>query len=323
MKHIEEDIKENRFRSVYLLYGEENYLKRQYKEKLKHALIKEEDTMNLAYYEGKNIDQEEIVNLADTVPFFADHRLILIENSGAFKHSAETLAAYLDHIPEFTCLVFVENEIDKRSKMYNKVKKNGRIVEFTRQKEEILTQWILGRLKREEKKITRSVMQLFLEKAGNDMENIDRELEKLFCYTLGREVITEEDVEAVCVGQITGKIFQMVDKIAEGKQKQALELYYDLLTLREPPMRILFLIGRQFQILLQVKELERQGYDRKTMASKAKVPEFALRKHLAQAKRFTKKQLKEAVTACVQAEEDVKTGNMNDKMAVELLIVRM
>lgn len=87
-------------------------------------------------------------------------------------------------------------------------------------------------------------------------------------------------------------------------------------------MRILFLIARQFQILLQVKDLKRQGYDNKFIASKAKIPEFAVRKNAAQAGRFKTDQLKEAVADCVQTEEDVKTGILNDRMAVELLIVR-
>lgn len=320
MKGIDEDIKKGSFLPVYLLYGEEAYLKKQYGQKLKHALVSQEDTMNASFYEGKGIHPGEIIDLAETLPFFAEHRLIFIENSGFFKGSCEEMADYMKHIAESTCFVFVEDEIDKRSKMYKAVKNAGRAVEFTRQKETLLVQWILTRLKRENKKITQPVMQLFLEKTGNDMGNIDKELEKLFCYTLGREIITQEDVEAVCTVQITGKIFEMVNEIAEGKKKHAMELYYDLLALKEPPMRILFLIGRQFQILLQVKDLQSQGYDKGFIASKVGVPEFAVRKHMAQARGFTMEQLKEAVANCVQAEEDVKTGNMNDKMAVELLI---
>lgn len=322
MKSIDEDIKSGSFQSVYLLYGEESYLKRQYGQKLRQALVKSDDTMNASYYEGKNVNPGEMIDLAETLPFFAERRLIYVENSGVFKASCEELADYMKHIAKTTCFVFVEDEVDKRSKMYKAVRNAGRVVEFPRQGQEILTRWILSRLKRENKKIIQPVLQLFLEKTGDDMEYIDRELEKLFCYTLEREVISEEDVEAVCVGQTTGKIYEMVDKIAEKKQKQALELYYDLLALKEPPMRILFLIARQFQILLQVKDLKRQGYDNKFIASKAKIPEFAVRKNAAQAGRFKTDQLKEAVADCVQTEEDVKTGILNDRMAVELLIVR-
>lgn len=322
MKGIDADIKAGSFQPVYLLYGEESYLKKQYGQKLRQALAGVDDTMNVAFYEGKNINSGEIIDLAETLPFFAERRLIMLENSGVFKSSSEELADYMKHVAETTCFVFVEEEVDKRGKMYKAVKNVGRAVEFQRQTEEVLTRWILARLGREQKKITRQVLQLFLEKTGNDMEYIDKELEKLFCYTLGREVVSAADVEEVCVAQTTGKIFEMVDKIAGKQQKQALELYYDLLALKEPPMRILFLIARQFQILLQVKDLKRQGYDNKQIAAKAKIPEFAVRKNFTQAGRFTSGQLREAVEDCVQAEEDVKTGSLNDRLAVELLIVK-
>lgn len=322
MKSIDEDIKSGNFQRVYLLYGEEAYLKKQYKQKLRQSLAAKDDTMNAAFYEGKNINIGEIIDLAETLPFFAERRLIFIENSGVFKSACDELADYMKDIAETTVFVFVEDEVDKRSKMYKAVKKSGRSVEFIRQSDKLLVQWILSKMKRENKKITQPVMELFLEKTGNDMENIDKELEKLFCYTLGKEVIEAEDVEAVCVPQVTGKIFEMVNSIAEKKQKQALDLYYDLLALKEPPMRILFLIARQFRILLLVKELSRQGHDNSYLASKAGIPAFAVGKNIAQSKRFTSGQLKEAVTDCVQAEEDVKTGKMNDRMAVELLIVK-
>lgn len=117
--------------------------------------------------------------------------------------------------------------------MYKNVKKAGKIVEFATQSEELITRWILGRLKREGKNITSNVMQLFLSKTGTDMGNIDRELEKLICYTLGRDVITAEDVEAITTEQTTNKIFDMVNAIAEHNQKKALDLYYDLLALKE------------------------------------------------------------------------------------------
>lgn len=321
MKSLNEDIKSGKFKNVYLLYGEEAYLKKQYKDRMTKAIIPDGDTMNYAYYEGKGINPAELVDLAETMPFFAERRLIVAENSGFFKNATPELADYIKSMPDTTCLLFIENEVDKRGKMYKAVKKAGRAVEFARQADALLMQWALGRMKRENKKITQNAMQLFLEKTGNDMENIDRELEKLFCYTLGKDAITAEDVENICTGQTTGKIFEMVNHIAEGRKKQALELYYDLLALKEPPMRILFLVARQFQILFQVKELGRQGHDRKFIASKAGIPEFSVNRNLAQAGRFTLEGLKSAVAGCVQAEEDIKTGNMDAQMAVELLVV--
>ena len=322
MKMLAEDIKNGSFKSSYLLYGEEAYLRTQYKNRLKNALADPSDTMNFSRFEGKGIDPAEIISLAETLPFFAERRLILIEDSGFFKNKCDELADYLPNMPDTTCLLFVETEVDKRNRLYKAVQKYGRVTEFQLQDERTLMKWILGTLKKENKKITESTLQLFLERTGSDMENIHMELEKLLSYTIGREVITSEDVEEICTMQTTGQIFEMIRAIAEKKQRLALDLYYDLLALKEPPMRILFLIARQFNQLLLVRSLTAKGMDRASVASKAQVAPFIAGRLMTQAKSFTMQQLRNAVQDCVDAEEAVKTGRMTDVLSVEILIVK-
>ena len=322
MKMLAEDIKNGSFKTSYLLYGEEAYLRNQYKNKLKNALVNPDDTMNFSRFEGKSIDPAEIISLADTLPFFAERRLILIEDSGFFKNKCDELADYLPSLPETTCLLFAEAEVDKRNRLYKAVQKYGRVTEFQSQDERTLMRWILGTLKKENKKITEDTLRHFLERTGSDMENIHMELEKLLSYTEGRDVITSEDVEEICTMQTTGQIFEMIRAIAEKKQRLALDLYYDLLALKEPPMRILFLIARQFNQLLLVKSLAAKGMDRSSIASKAQVAPFIAGRLMTQARSFTLEQLKNAVKDCVDAEEAVKTGRMTDILSVELLIVK-
>ena len=182
--------------------------------------------------------------------------------------------------------------------------------------------WAAGILGKDGKKITKQVMEYFLERTGDDMENIRTELEKLICYTMGRDVITKEDVDAIGTVHVTNRIFEMVSAIVAGNTKKAMDLYEDLLTLKEPPMRILFMIARQFNQLLQVKELLAAGLGKGDIASKVKVPPFAAGKLITQAKAFTREQILSYVERCVESEEAVKTGRMADRMAVELLIAR-
>ena len=322
MKTIDNDIKMGQLKNVYLLYGTEDYLKRQYRDKLKHALVEPDDTMNFSAYEGKDINPKELIDLSETLPFFKEKRMILVENSGFFKNSCDDLAEYMSQVPESTCFVFVEEEVDKRSKLFKAASRAGSAVEFETPKEDMLIRWILGRIQREGKKITQSVMQLFLSKTGSDMENIDKELEKLICYTLDKTEISAADVEAICTGQTENKIFEMIDAISAKNQKKALDLYYDLRALKEAPMRILFLIARQFQNLLLIKSMSAKGYPAVSIAKTAGMPSFAVQKNLRQAGAFKINQLKEAIEDCGQAEEDVKTGRMADQLAVELLIVK-
>ncbi len=322
MKVLNQDIKEKQFKPVYLLCGEEAFLKKSYKNRLREAMVGE-DTMNFHQFEGKGIDLKEIISLADTMPFFGERRLILIEDSGLFKGSgAEPLVEYLPAMPATTCVLFVESEVDKRGRLYKKVKELGYGAELARQDARQLSSWAGGILAREGKKITGKTMELFLARTGDDMENIRTELEKLVSYTWGRDVITDQDVEAICTNQVTNKIFDMVAAIVGGRTRQAMDLYQDLLTLKEPPMRIMFLIARQFNQILQVKELMNQGMDRGRIASGLKMQPFVVGKIMPQARSFTREQILSYVNLCVDSEEAVKTGRLGDRLAVELLIAR-
>ncbi len=322
MKTLMEDIKNRTFKRVYLLTGEETWLRDQYRKRLKDALLAPEDTMNAALFEGKGTNPKEIIDLAETMPFFAEHRVIELRDSGFTKHACPELADYIPEIPESTCLILSEAEVDKRGRVYKAIKNTGRIVEFKRQDERTLMRWVLGTLKKEGKNISEETMHLFLGRTGTDMENIDRELEKLLCYTMGRDVIAAEDVEAVCTEQTENRIFEMVQAITDQNQRKALDLYADLLAMKEPPMRILYLITRQFHQLLHMKAMSGQGMGKSEMAKAAGVPPFAVGKYLAQCRRYTEEQLRRAVEDCVDAEERVKTGRMGDQVSVELLIVK-
>ena len=322
MKSLQEDLKTGNFKQAYLLFGEEAYLRQQYKDKLIQALNPDGDTMNFTRYEGKGIEVREMIDLCETMPFFAEIRVILVENSGFFKNKCEELADYMKSLPDYIRMVFVEEEVDKRSRMYKAVKACGRITEFARQDEKSLMRWAAGILGREGRKIRTSDMELFLTKTGTDMGNIRMELEKLISYTVGRDVVTAADIQAVCTTQTTNKIFDMVRAVTEKNQKRALDLYYDLLTLREPPMRILFLLAKQFRQICLTKKMSQEGLSQTEIASKLGVPSFVVRNLASCARSYTVEELENAVRDFVDAEEAVKTGTLGDVLSVELLIVK-
>ena len=250
MKSLNEDLKTGQFKQIYLLYGEEAYLKKLYKNRFVKAMVPEGDTMNYRYFEGKNTNPKEIIDLAETLPFFAERRLIVLENTGFLKNATPELAEYLKDMPETTYMIFVESELDKRGKLYKAIKEKGHIVELKRQDEKTLIRWILGMAKKEKLQMSEAAVRYLLAKTGNDMENLGQELEKLFCYCMNHTEITAADIDEICTTQIGNHIFDMVDAVAAKEQKKALDYYYDLLTLKEPPMRILYLLTRQFRILM-------------------------------------------------------------------------
>jgi len=324
MKRIAQDIKSGNFSNLYLLYGEEAYLRKQYRDNLRFALVPQEDAMNCSIYAGKEADVNEVADMAGTMPFFAPRRVIIIENSGWFKTGNDKILELVKALPDTTYMIFVESEVDKRSKLYKAVKSAGYAALCEMQDEATLKKWVMGLLKKENKQITADALNLLLDRTGTNMENIRREVEKLVCYKYYDEGITAKDVSELCIVQVQNRIFDMVEAVAQRNQKTALKLYYDLLALKEAPMKILALIARQFNMLLQVKEMKQKGYPESTIASQTGLNAFYLKKkYIPQAAQFKLYQLEAALRTCVAAEESVKTGRMADILSVELLIVEL
>ena len=322
MKDLEKEIKAGSFQPVYLLFGDEDYLRLQYKKKLYDALNPEGDTMNVTSFSGKDISQGEIIDLAETMPFFAERRVIFVEDSGFFKNKCEELPDYIGHLPDYLVLVFVETEVDKRGRMYKAVNKNGRATEFKSQSEATLKTWVFRRLKAEKKNITEPDLEYFLSRTGSDMCRISTELEKLLAYALEEDVITREAIAAITSENLENHIFDMVDAIAAKRKKRALELYYDLLALKEAPLKILALIARQYRIMLKIGELSAGHMSAQDMAAKLGLHPFAVKKSLPLARKYKPRQLRQAIEEMALLEEDVKNGRIKDSLAVELLIVR-
>lgn len=320
MKVIKEHIKSGSFKPFYLLYGSEEYLKKLYRDKLKAAILTDGYDMNYSYYEGKDVDPVKVFQAAQTLPFFQDRRLIVIEDSGMFK-SANAFSDLLGELPESTVIVFVESEIDKRNKLFKLVKDKGVVSEMNGLDDKNLKLFVASLLEQESKKITEADITYLLDKTGSNMVQICSEVDKLISYAFDRGIVTREDIDAVVTTQITGKIFLMIDAIGSKQTEKALALYYDLLSLREKPLSILYLITRHFNILLQAKELQALGYSSSSMAEKIAVPPFAINKYLAQAKNFTVKRLKEALEYGADMEEQIKTGRMIEKIGIEMFLL--
>lgn len=320
MNTIDEHIKKNEFSNMYLLFGKEDYLKITYRNKLRKTIISADDSMNYSYFEGRDIDETAVISMAGTVPFFSERRLIVVENSGLFKRQNE-LSEFLSSLPETTFLVFVEQEVDKRSKLYKAVQKSGTVVELNGLEEKDLKLWVATYLHQSQKKITEQNIMYMLNKTGADMQNLKNELDKLISYSASEDVITREMIDEICVAQTEGKIFEMIDAIGMRNQDRALQLYYDLLAVREKPMSILFLLIRHFNILIQLKELANEGAANGVIASKVGVPPFAVRKYIGQAKNFKNSEIRDCLEQCAEVEQQVKTGLLLDQIGVELLII--
>ena len=307
---------------VILLYGDEDYLKKLKKEKLISEIVSPDDTMNLSYFEGSDIDIQEIIDIAETMPFFAEQRLIVIENSGFFKEASDRLYDFLNDLPETVSFIFSENETDKRNRLFKLVSKVGEAIEVKTPQADQLVKWFAQRASKNGFKIRESTANYFVEKCGTDMNSLNNEMEKLFSYCAGEEVIENKHIDDICTGSVQNEIFRMLEDMTSGNKTSALKRYYDLISLREPPMRILYLISRQFRIMYIVRSMTDAKASNNDIASAAGIPPFSVKKYLSNAKKMNIDRIREAMEECAALEEAVKVGNMNEQMSVELLLVK-
>lgn len=322
MKKINEDLKTGNWKQVYLLFGEEEYLKKQYRDKLIQALAPEPREMNYSYYEGKDISVGAVIDTAETLPFFADSRLIVIENSGWFKKQEGQMADYLATLPETTRILFVEKEVDKRGRLYKAVSKVGYSSQMERQEEGMLLRWVGSKVSKEGKTISLGAQRRLLERSGNNMEQLEKEIEKLICYRMDEKTITEEDVESVTTWTMEDRIFSLIEAVTTKNRKKALEDYYELLALKEPPMKILSLLNSQFRRLLETLSLRKMGMQKEQIAKELGVHPYAASKYMQQSGRYTKQELRGILEEGADLEERVKTGRIADRTGVELFIVK-
>ena len=289
---------------------------------VKESISSEDDTMNYSYFEGKRADAIEIIELAKTLPFFSDHRFLILDETGLGKKSDDTFIEGLKEASDTSVVLFIEDSVDKRSKIYKFLSKEGHAVCFESAGDKELSRWLASLLKKEGKQMSSATMRSFLYRCGSDMYTLKNELEKLFSYVGEREEITIRDLEELTSSQTTNQIFVMLEAIARKQREKVLTLYYDLIELKESPFGILALLVRQCNQLLQVKDLDCLGKSNGMIAKQMKVPAFVAGKLKDQAKMFSMDTLRDMIEACAKTDESIKTGKISDRVGVELLLIQ-
>ena len=359
MERIKQDIKTGQFNRLYLLYGDDDYFRTFYKNKLKEALISEDD-MNLTEFSGKDVDVNAIMDTARTIPFLSERRVVIVSDTGLLNPKSKKgdsdgdddledsesenqkepekkkqeygLAEFLAEIPDTTVLIFNEEKINRGTKLYKACAKYGYAASFEKIKEndpqgiKKLQGYVLAKLKRENKNITYGAMNMFLDRTGTDLQKVFLELDKLLSYTMGRDSITEDDVRVLIPERLEDKIFEMIDCISSRKQKRALDLYYDLIRKKEAPVKILSLIERHYHQVYVIKKLSSTGMDYKDILKMAEIKsssDYVYKKYLGLARQYSDEDLKKAMEMCLDFDKSFKSGKIKDNVAVEMVIVAM
>lgn len=316
------DIESGKFERIYLLYGDESYLLKAYKDKLKNAIIPEQESLNLAYFDNVQDNIDKIRDFADTMPFFGDRRLIIIDKASAFKKDSG-LADYVPDIPETSTIIIVDDEVDKRSRLYKAIQKNGAVMELKKLSYDDLKVFIVSRLKRAGKGITEKDCEYFIDCVGDDLYTIVNEADKCIACAGDGNAVDRKIINEICSMQIENKIFDMVDAILKRNRNLVFNIYGDLKALRENSFAIMAVIRRNYNQMLQVRELSDRGCSVQEIAQRSKTADWLVKKQLQKVKGYGAERLKSAIEVIVNTEYDIKTGNLAEETGIEIMLAKL
>ncbi len=313
-------------KNLYLCYGKEDYMKKQYVDNIKNQLIDPaNEIMNLERHEGKGVSVDQIIDFSETIPFMSDRRLIIIKDSGLFKsgkkEESTKLTEYIDKLPDSVCIIFMESEIDKRLSLYKKANKNHVAVEFKVPSERELVSWTKKELRRYKVNMGNQMVEYFVTIVPPGMESIINEIKKLAAYKTDGEV-TKDQIDQVCTQSLDIRIFELVKMLGNKDTKVVLEIYSNLLEMKEPPIRILAMMARQFRMILMVKYMRQKGHATPSIVSRTGFRSFMVTECVRQSSNFTFSQLEMAIRECLEADANIKTGMMRAELAVELILIK-
>jgi DNA polymerase-3 subunit delta len=307
-------------KSLYLFQGQESFLIEEAIEHIKQAVIQVETAdFNYDKFSGKDAQIGDILNLAQTIPFLSDWRLILLTDVQEMATQDQNqMIPYLSNPSPTTCLIMTTEKLDSRTKFAQTLKQHAEIVQFWKLYEREVPQWINGRAKQYGYTISLQTAAYLADFVGNDLRQLDNELKKIIAYSNNNE-ISLDAVQRV-VGDIREHdIFELVDAVSEGNIIEVLRILNQLLVEGEQPLKILMMVTRQFRLLWKVKAhlAEKKSLTGKQLAEKVGVP-YRTAGHLQkQAQRFSQVQIKQGFKRLCEVDRALKLSTNSPKILLE------
>lgn len=285
--------------------------------------------MNTSVFVGRTVSPAEIIEACETLPFMSDKKLVVVRDSGLFsasrKNDGEKAAEYFAERfagdSDGVVLLFVENDADKRLKAYKTLEKHGKATAFEPMKESRLVTWVLDELRKNGLTASSAEAVYLIRVTGGSMERADMEIEKLSAYkTEGR--ITRDDIDAICSKTSESRVFDLTDAIAAKDRTKAIMVYNELLEMKEQPVGVLAMLGRHFRMMLKCRLFAENGAGLSEITSQLGGSPYAVKISYNQSRNFDAKLLENAVIDCVECDTRIKTGLIDARLGVEMLVVK-
>lgn len=331
---LEKQIRENRLKTlVYLFFGPEQYLIREAVRLLTdHCLSPGSKDFNFLKLDARETNVRQLENELNALPIFSDFRVVVIENSEKYftsgKHRSQeeedALLRYLDNPNESCSVIFtMSGKPDSRKKIFKSLCSSGQAVEFPLLKDGQLTKWVRTRLEQMGKKIHGEALNYLIACTGRDLSALEQEMEKLTLYCPDSGEISLDMVRMTISKTAGAGIFDLVDAVGERKVTYAVDLLREMLVAGEAPVYILYMLARQYRLMLSVKSLKKEGLPDNKIQSLLSLHPYVFRKVTRQGKNFREHDLREGLRYLLETDIGLKNSYADSGYLLEMAILKI
>lgn len=309
---------------LYLLFGPDEFSRSEALAALRAVVPAEVADLNISRLEGRRLKLEALAAACEAMPFLAERRLVIV--SDALKHTKagkdrEDLKAYLDRVPAWCDLIFLESEdVDRRSILFTHLKKAGEVREFTPPQGPELARWLADRVKTMGARIEPPAAQRLLELVGGDTRTLVTELAKLATHAGRGGTIGVAAVDMLVQDRQEQNLFAFIDDLSARRLGPALRGAHALLEEGQAATYVLFMLARQVRILIGVHDLAARRMRADEIAAELGQKPFVVRKAMDQARAFAPGELERLHDRLLQLDVASKTGRIQADTALELFV---
>jgi DNA polymerase III subunit delta len=303
--------------TVYLLLGDDEERKSRGVEKLRAGRAVEA-------YDASETSPETLVSACNSFSLFGEGPFVVLKNLDAWNAAQKAVIVdYLSDPSPESDLILLGKKLGARERLLSAVKISGEVHTFDQPTGKALVRWLVEHATKMDLDLPEDVAEDLTKRCSGDKLRLLQETEKLALY-VGDRKTTHDDVAALCPPDVQSNIFAFVDSLAAGQRDRALALLEDLISTGEPPLRLTFMIRRQFQLVARASALIERGATQKEIASQLKVPPFVARKLEEQGRELDEKDLERALALIQDLEGGLKGGsNLSDELQVEMTVLAL
>lgn len=329
------EINSGQVRPFYVLFGKDRYRMQEFVSYLTERLLgPDERELGVVKFDTAETPVEEAVLEAETMPFFASRKLVLVRDQSVFasaakegkiQHDTDRLLAYVKQPSDTSVVVFAvhHDKLDERRKIVKTLKEKDAVIAFPELEGAELTRWVVRRAKGQNRTMSEAAAERLIVRVGSNLQALSQETDKLCLHAGDGGTIEAEQVDALTAPTLEEDVFALIDAMASSRIDRALALYRHLLVRKEEPIKIAALIARQFRIMLQIKELEQRSYSQQQMASQLGLHPYAVKLAAEKARGWTTERLGGRLEQAAELDYRMKTGRIDKELGLELFLLSL